>query len=878
MLFRCAIAITAFLAVPCPAMAAQTDRFENNIRPLLAKHCFSCHSQTQMGGLRLDSRAAMLTGGKSGAAIVPGKPEASLLMKAVGRINQKLQMPPAGPLASAELSELAAWIRDGAIWPETKIVPGGPQFWSFRNVQPPAIPPALNNWPKGKIDRLIAVHQKNQKLYPVGEADRRTWLRRVTLDLTGIPPTPEEVAAFQANNSPEAYELTVDRLLASPKYGERWGRHWLDVMRYSDDLLDTPLLVMPNFHPYRDWVIQAMNADMPYDLFLKSHLAADLLPNEDNNKLLPAMTMFVDAPSDFNEDDRVDVVTRGFLGLTVACAKCHDHKYDPVPTKDYYSLLGVFRNTQFREVPLAENGVVSDYQRRKEAADEQNRKIKEFLTAASQRLVAMEAAKTARYLVAAAKGTREAVGLDSAIIDRCISLLKRPVKQHPFLHKFEALRAQGAAEKELLAEAQAIQELALKVLREKDTIDEFNEKLRQSTKIGRDLNDVQGKAIPRDRYMFWQDLAAVGNPRASSAVSEARVDGVYMFPGDKVLPFLSAEDKSKLADMRTEAKRLQQLTPKKYPYLTVLADAPEPRNLHVFLRGNPQSLGEEAPRSFLTVFRDLFPEPFRKGSGRLELAEAIASTRNPLTARVMVNRLWEWHFGYGLVRTPSNFGQTGDRPAMPDLLDYLASRFIEQGWSMKKLHREIVLSAAYRERSENNAANFQVDPDNRYHWRFPLARLDAEALRDSMLFVSGKLDPAVGGEAVPLTSQTNFRRTVYGKISRRAVDPMLRLFDFPDPNTTAERRLLTTVPLQRLFLLNSEFLMAQGRFLAKRLDDENMAGAEQRVHRIYQLLFQRAPTASEKDRGLSFIATGGASAWADYARILLSSDEFLYVE
>jgi mono/diheme cytochrome c family protein len=892
-----------FIAFGFTATAATDpkEQFETQIRPLLAKHCFACHTKNKLGGLELNTREGILKGGKSGPAIVPGNPDKSLLIHALTYKDSALKMPPSGPLSDEELRAMTSWIRDGAVWPEAPaasaaraehgyvVTPEQRSFWAFRPVTKPAPPEVKNNeWVRGNIDRFILSKLEQQSLQPAREVDRRTWIRRVTLDLVGLPPTPEDVASFVTDQSPDAYEKVVDRLLASPRYGVRWARMWLDVARYSDEIIDHILGKPPSSHLYRDWVIQAFNDDMPYDLFVKAQFAGDLLTGHDTKKLLPGLTIFTEAPSDFAEDDRVDVATRGFMGLTVACAKCHDHKYDPIPTKDYYSLLGIFRSTKYREVPLAEPDQVADYKVHQAEVDKQSKQIKDFLEHLSQQVVNVHLAQSSRYMMAAWKvlgpqkqETAEVVlesNLDAEIFHRWVAYLKRPGKQHSYLKKWEGLLAAGASEEQLRQEANAFQLVATQIFQEKLEIDEFNESLKVGAQLGRDLNDVMGKTMAREKYMLWQDLAAVGNPRASTARPEPRVDGVLMFPGDKVLRFLPPSYTSDVAKMRARLAELVAARPVPYDFLTIVEDAPKPADLRVFVRGNPLNLGEEAPRGFLTVLSDLFPGRFNQGSGRLQLAEAIASPKNPLTVRVMVNRIWERHFGYGLVRTPSNFGQTGDRPVHPELLDYLSSRFMEQGWSMKKLHREIVLSTTYRLSTESSKVNADKDPDNRLHWRYPVRRLDAEALRDSMLFVSNLLDEKMGGVAVPLDSRTNKRRTIYGKISRNTLDPMLTLFDFPNPNTTSEQRIPTTVPLQRLFLLNSPFVMEQAAALAARLDDPKLKTSTDRIQQIYQLVLQRNPSETELHAGQQFIATDGESAWTRYAQALLASNEFLYGE
>ena len=902
-LFWLSVVQTAFLYQATGAGPNSKERFETKVRPLLAKNCYTCHTQARLGGLELNSREGLLKGGKSGPAVVPGDPGNSLLIQAISYTHASLKMPPTGRLSDAEVQELTSWVRDGAVWPDTPsapapasaqgyvVTPEQRTFWSFQPVRKPAPPDVKNtSWVRGPIDRFILAKLEQQGLAPAIEADRRTWIRRATFDLIGLPPTPEEVSAFLGDPASNAYEKVVDRLLASPRHGERWARRWLDIARYSDDVLDSTFKFSPAPHPYRDWVIQAFNDDMPYDLFVKAQFAADLLPGIGAKKLLPALEIFVNPPSDgFGEDDRVDVATRGFLGLTVACAKCHDHKYDPIPTKDYYALLGIFHSTKYEEFPLVPASTVDNFQMRRRAVDEQEKHLREFLDTASQQLAEVLTAKSSQYLMGAWKilgpGKRSladvarSAKLDHEVLERWIQYLKTPSKQHPFLRHWEELLVSLAPEAEIQQESDAFQMLAVQVVWRKKESDEYNNAIFAAFKRGldREVNDFEGKTMPRDRYMLWQELAAIGNPNADPSQIEALKDGVVMFSGDKVLRFMPAAFREYVAGMRTRLNELNAAMPAQYPFLSVIEDLPKPADLHVAIRGNQQNQGEEAPRGFLTVFKDIWPDPFTKGSGRLQLAEAIASPKNPLTARVMVNRIWEGHFGHGLVLTPSNFGQTGDRPVHPELLDYLAGRFIEQGWSLKKLHREIVLSETYRLSTDRLAANLAVDPDNRLHWRYPVRRHDAESLRDSLLFVTNSLDERMGGPAVPLDNLSNHRRTIYGKVSRNMLDPMLNLFDFPNPNQTSEQRLLTTVPVQRLFLLNSPLVMNQAEALATRLDLETLK-EPQRIIRAYQLLFQRQPSDTELKAGLEYISAGDTGAWSRYAQVLLASNEFLYLE
>jgi len=797
------LAAAAFLLLAVPNSIVASDLFEMRVRPVLAKNCYACHGATKMGGLDLTSRKGMLQGGKSGAVLKPGAPEESLLMKAVRQESAALKMPPTGgKLKDAEVEDLARWIREGAVWPEMAASLASEKFWSLQPVGVPA---------KKSIDAFLPP--------AASRADRRTLIRRVTYDLTGLPPTPEDVDAFLADKSPDAYVKVVDRLLGSPHFGERWGRHWLDVARYSDDKLaperDEP---RPNSHYYRDWVIQALNQDLPYDTFIKAHLAADLMENRKD--LLPALGMYGLSPE--FQDDRVDVTTRGFLAMTVACAQCHDHKFDPIPTRDFYALQGVFNNTKLHEYPLAEKAVVEEYDARKKELDAREQQLKDFLKSQSDALADIFANQASVYLEAA-RGKRPADGLDADLLAKWKKYLEKPNKEHKYL-----AASTGADE---------FQKLLLDTNREKKEIDEKNNvTLGGSSKRG-DLSQANLASLPRDKFFLWRDFFGGS--------------GVLTFADTKLERFLSGEWKRHCDTLKARIEEAKKALPKQYPFLYGIADKPgeEIQDMKIHIRGNPQNLGDVAPRTFLTA---LGGKPLKKGSGRLELAESITSKENPLTARVMANRIWQGYFGDGIVKSPSNFGRLGELPSNAALLDYLAWRFMDGGWSMKKLHREIVLSQHYQAAS----------PDRKH-------RLSAEALRDSILAAAGTLDRAIGGEAMKL-DEKNKRRTVYGFVSRRRLDPMLSLFDFPNPNQTSEQRVLTDVPLQRLFLLNSPIVLASCEDMAKRVEKD-----KDPVTSAYRLLFSRMPTPQERKLADGFLAAKGTLP--EYLQVLLSSDEFLYV-
>ena len=673
----------------------------------------------------------------------------------------------------------------------------------------------------------------------------------------------------------------MDRLLASPRYGERWGRHWLDVARYSDDLLNTlkedPL---PNAFRYRDWVINAFNEDMPYDQFVKAQIAGDFLDG-DKGKWVGGLGFYNLTPN--LQDDRVDVTTRGFLGLTAACAQCHDHKFDPIPTKDFYALQGIFESTEIDEYPLAPAGTVEQYQKQKKLVDEQESRIDEFLDAQSAQLSEILASRASHYLLASRKVlgseklSAEAVAkdqkLDRETLDRWLKHLQKTPREHPFLNDWDALVKREAPLEELKVEAEKFQDLLLSVIREKKTVDQKNLILTGGSQEFEVLSKVNLASLERDRYALWVDFF-FGRQRMEG--SREREKGVLLYRKKEVERFLQGDWKAHLESMQARLEDLKHTLPEKYPFVRTIKDVAKPANLKVYIRGNKETQGEEAPRGFLSVLCEGDPVPFTKGSGRLELAEAIANPKNPLTARVMVNRIWQNHFGVGLVTTASNFGQLGDRPSHPELLDYLAARFVEQGWSIKAMHREIVLSATYALSAGSSQENSATDPENHLLWRANRRKLDAEALRDSLLFVSGKLDLTMGGEPMRLTDEKNLRRTVYGFVSRAKLDGTLSLFDFPDPNFTSEGRITTDTPLQRLYFLNSEFVINQAKALVSRLETTRTTGAETKIRQAYRLLFQREPAPEEVQTGLKFLESG-QDKWPLYAQALMSSTEFILV-
>jgi Protein of unknown function (DUF1553)/Protein of unknown function (DUF1549)/Planctomycete cytochrome C len=761
---------------------AQEEFFETKIRPLLVNRCLDCHGKDKSkGGLRLDARDAMLKGAESGPVVMPGKPDESPLIAAI-RYEGEIHMPPKTKLADQEIAALTDWVRRGAIWPAARpsaadraapavtatadataprITAEQRAFWAFQPVRDPA-PPDVNDdaWPRSAIDRFVLAKLEENNLAPAPPADKATLIRRAYFDLIGLPPSPAEVAEFLNDRAPAAFPKVVDRLLASPHYGERWGRYWLDVARYGEDQAHSfqPRLY-PNGYRYRDWVVRALNRDLPYDRFVLEQIAGDLLDGPDRLDRLAALGFFACGPVYYGDAqrhdqyaDRIDTLTRGFLGLTVACARCHDHKYDPIPTADYYALEGVLASTDYVETPAAPQADVDAYKNAQAAIGAKDKEITAFLKAQAERL---------------------------------------------------KIKVQGNGFK------------------------------------------------PVERML-----------------------------GD--------EAKKTLVALRADLEGLKKKAPPKYPVIHTLGESSSPKDMPLLYRGNPSTPGANVARHFLTVLGGE-KAPFSRGSGRLDLARAIASSQNPLTARVIVNRLWHYHFGRGLVATCSNFGVLGDRPSHSELLDWLAHRLIASGWSLKALHREIMLSSAYQQSSRLDSSAEERDPGNVWLSRMSRRRLDVEAWRDAVLAVSGRLDATIGGPSVALDSPSNVRRTFYAAISRHDLAWMLRLFDFPDPNITSGGRVETVVPLQQLFVLNSEFIVANARALAGRLTGTEPAhGIDdgQRIDRAYLLLFGRAATEQEIRIGLAYLKQADSpdspraklTRWERYAQALLATNEFLFVD
>ncbi len=926
------------------ALPPDTDFFENKVRPILADNCYGCHTDMASGGLRLDSKEALEKGGGRGAPVVPGDPDKSLLIQAV-RQTGDLKMPKGGHLKDDQIATLVQWVKMGAPWPSASaaiasttaktgsITEKQREFWSFQPLKSVVPPPVANarykNWPRTPIDRFILDGLHSAGLTPAPEADRRTLIRRVTFDLTGLPPTQPEVEAFVNDKSANAWEKVVDRLLASPRYGERWGRHWLDVARYSEDDvrgLDPKrrgYMPFQGAYRYRDWVIKSFNSDLPYDRFLVMQLAGDKLPwksQADRDDNLVATTYLGAGPWVWDQaepvqgraderNERVDAVTRGLLGLTVACARCHNHKYDPIAQKDYYSIVGIFASSTYEEYPVVSPAAATAYDQMDLEDARLRANLDDYTDNLSKQLADALSIQTSDYMVAAwnvlgkPKKTVDEVSskkhLDPEVLQRWVDYLPKD-HAYPYLSDWKAMVSSTESnEDQARVLADAFQRLVLRVRAGAAEIEEQNDIIRAKNDVPkhhlRDAKpgefetfdqfcpgcELELKALPTDEAKLYQELFVT----QSGDEEEKFKPGVMYFTGWSLTRRLGPQWQ---AYIEAQQKRIDELdkelkeTP--YPYVNGMADKAKPVDVKLNIRGNPHALGDPVPREFLTVLSLPGEKPYSQGSGRLQFANDIAN--HPIAARVIVNRIWKWHFGTGIVNTPDNFGVMGDKPSNPELLEYLSSEFVAHGRSIKWLQRETLLSAVYRESVEESPEAHDKDGANRLYSHFNRQRLDAEELRDSMLFAAGDLDLKDTSGPSQDFSPDNVQRTVFCKVSRFRLNNYLMVFDFPNPSFTAEQRFSSNVPLQQLYFMNSPFVYKQAGVLAERVEKEPSDAV--RIDTAYEYLFQRKPTAEELQLGMKFIGTTPekpgytvegkpVTAWSEYARALLSSNEFQFV-
>ncbi len=1075
----CALGIlgsTPFAVAAGPEPAA-LERFEKKVRPLLAAKCWSCHgSEKTKGGLRLDSGSGVTEGGDSGPVLVPGDPEKSRLIEAVRYVGE-LRMPPKGKLSDAEVAELVEWVRSGAHWPEDKtpttpvptaspVVDDARTFWAFQPPRDP-LPPSVKatDWPQSPVDRFVLAKLEAKGLAPAPPAEKRLLIRRATFDLTGLPPTPDEVSAFLADETPEAFARVVDRLLASPHYGERWGRHWLDLARYADSNGMDENVAYANAYRYRDYVIRAFNRDKPYDQFLREQLAGDLLPRSDGDAegydRLTATGFLVLGPKMLAEDDpvkmemdiideQVDTVGRVFMGLTLGCARCHDHKFDPIPTADYYALAGIFKSTKsmqnhrvvamWNERTLASAAELAAADTQKKESDRRNGEIQSLVESAKKALGQESRSRLGDYLLAAwqldqvaqlaksplaasapPKGMllREAeafnrgnVAIDTSNYGREIGVIYNKGELPNWVEYDLELAEAGAYQVELRFAAASPRPVRLKINGALKTAEaaktatgswnpdtqtwtaeglyalpegrvtlrlecdgpfpHFDKvalvprllpdgltasDLKSPDDLGRErsLNprlierwkDVvaHARSDPNSAFRAWHDRegmnavvkAALDRPPlpatrdtlarryqelfdeasradASKQAAEPALATFRRVLDDPAGPFAVPKEPERYFPPETTAQlqklrgELAEFTKKAIVLpATMGVEDQKVTNLRIHIRGSHLTLGAEEPRHFPAVLSSEKPTPLDASrSGRLELADWLARPKHPLTARVMVNRIWLGHFGAGLVRSPDNFGRLGDQPVHVELLDWLAQRFIASGWSIKAMHRVIMLSSTYQMSTRYDAHAALADPENRLHWRMDRRRLEAEAIRDALLAVSGELEGSTGGTLLKTGNHAYVnntgprgnvlydvnRRSIYLPVIRSGLYDVFQAFDFADPSTSNGQRVATTVAPQALFMLNDRLVLRTSEAMARRLLALPGLADADRLERAYRSAYGRPPTEPERLRALDYLhrfdseltAEGIAPearplrAWQSLCQALLGTNEFIYLD
>ena len=915
------------LAADAPKLTpAETEFFETRVRPVLAEHCYKCHSagaEKIKGSLLLDTRDGVRKGGETGPAIIPGKPDESLLIKAVRYTDKDFAMPPGDKkLPENFIRDLEQWVKMGAPDPRTEAtsakgnyaadLEAAKKHWAYKPVVKPGVPAPedASGWAANDVDKFILAAMQTKKLSPSPRADKVTLLRRATFDLHGLPPAEKELSDFLADNSPDAFAKVLERLLASPRYGERWGRHWLDLTKYADTKgrseqgRDNRYLYS---HTYRDWVIRALNEDMPYDQFLLRQIAGDQLKLADQRDL--AALGFLTLGARFNNnandiiDDRIDLLGKSTMGLTLACARCHDHKFDPISTKDYYSLHGVFSSsTEPREGPLLE--APEDSPAYREFLKQLNARaaaLSNFVDGIERELGAETRGKAADYLLALAEFKRmtngpsrndymQRRGLRGSVAEAWSNYLKtRAGKPHPVWTPWFAFSALD--EKDFPTKGK---ELALKFAANLDAKNRINTHV---AKLFATAPASLAQVAARYDTLFnnvskqWEGIMATYEARRRATTTPGPEPTALPDPAtEEVRHVLYAKSSPAFLDERAVQNFIQRDDNTRNSYNALqralndvkashpaspgrahaLADAEKPKDSYVMIKGNPGNRGPVVPRQAPAIIAGAARQPFQKGSGRLELGQAIASKDNPLTARVMANRIWLHHFGAGLVATPDDFGLRSDPPTHPELLDYLAVRFMADGWSLKKMHRLLMLSATWQQSGEETARFNQIDPDNRYYWQMNRRRLDFESLRDTILYIGGRLDLQMGGPGVRLDAEPYpVRRSVYGYIDRSRVPNMQLAFDFANPDLTTGRRNTTIVPQQALFMMNSPLVVEQARNLTLRPDFKARAQAEDKIKLLYKIIYQRAPSEVEMRLALDYVrgeasvtaANSGALAW-----------------
>ena len=923
-----AVALGALLAaVPLKSTAAVSaeEHFERSVRPLLEAKCAACHGPaTRMGGLDLTSASGLARGADSGQVVVPGQLGDSRLILAV-EYRSDIRMPPTGKLPGHEIDALRDWVLQGAIWPsgpDSHEAGSRSTHWSFqpiRDAHPPAVTRA--SWVRTPVDAFILARLESEGIRPAPSASKLDLLRRAKYDLHGLPPSRDETLAFLADDNPDAFERLVDRLLASPRYGEKWGRHWLDVARYAESSGLDDDIKLPHVWRYRDYVIEAFNEDLPFDRFILEQLAGDLLPSGPhgtvNRRGIIATGFLAVGPKPLVQQDKVqlrydvvdeqiDAVSKAFLGLTIACARCHDHKFDPISTRDYYSLASIFASIQnFEDIselvskvhfePLVPRSEYETYTENRKKVESRDAWIEAAVDLAVYRnVVEISGPRLAEYMLAARRvydGGEDCAtvaaeeGISSHILQRWVTYLRPADVLRLYLEPwYEAPRDRA----ETLAQSYEDRFLG----RGRAEIAVLESWLEEAAKA------IRADELPpdRDRFSASDDrlFAEVAFRADQMGEGATDIDGPFSVDEAEREGLLGEGAKNSIKAMRREIEILKAKAPPE-PDMAYAVKEGESVEQRVFLRGSYRSPGDPVQKGFPAILAGDSPTRIEAGSGRPELARWLAQPTNPLTARVAVNRLWLWHFGQGLVRTPNNFGIRGQPPTHPELLDYLARHFIESGWSVKSVHRMILASSTYRMRADAAEEAIRADPENTLWSRFGRRRLTAEEMRDSMLAVDGAIDLAVGGsvsksldsygsEEAFFHPDRSRRRTVYIPVYRNKLPPDLTLFDFANSTTSLGQRSQSTIAPQGLYLMNSGFVDTRARALARSLLAEPGPSDRQRLAEAYWTVLARPPSEEEAERLLAFLSRypldgseASVTAWTGLCRVLLASNGFHYV-
>lgn len=921
-------------AEEAPLKDHEVEFFEAKIRPVLIKHCYECHAadaKSIRGGLLLDTRAGTLQGGDSGPSIVPGKPEESMLLESLR--FESYEMPPSGKLSDEIIQDFETWIKMGAPDPrkgESKVVSQqidleqGRQFWSFQPVKQ-SNPPQVTEqaWKQSPIDAFI--RSKQQALQPSELADRTTLVRRLYYDLTGLPPTPAQIDKYLIDTSEDATARLVDQLLDSPHFGERWGRYWLDVARFSQSTGGGRSLLYNSAWRYRNYVIDSFNEDKPFHQFIKEQIAGDLLDSDDfreRQDQLIATAFLLLGPTNYEQQDkeqlRMDVIDeqiqtigRSFLGMTLGCARCHDHKFDPIPASDYYALAGILRSTK-----VLTPGNVSGWTKRPLPLPGQQEQARIEYEKALAQLTSEQ--KASQKELKQLKAELNTITLDDSSAT-LVGDWKQSTFYKDFIGKGYIHDQQQAKGKKLVkftprqlksgrydvqlaynsAESRASRvPVTIKTATGQQTV-YVNQRVQPTdgtfASLGKfDFRGTEEEEIVvsnegTDGYVIVDAIRFVSIPVSTSASeSEPEVNPEY----EQTLSKIKATQR-KIKSIRDEIAERKQNAPPEVPEIMSVYEGEEPGDYHLLIRGNVHQLGKKVPRGFLSVAQtESAPAIPADASGRLQLAEWVASPENPLTARVYANRVWQHLFGAGLVRTVDNFGVRGETPSHPELLDYLAQRLIENGWSTKDLIREIVLSRTYRLSSHSTATQRAADPDNRLLTHQNHRRLDAEAIRDTILFVSGDLDLKQHDQTVRPGTKSEYGyefknnyRSVYIPVFRNRLHELLAVFDFPDPNLSVGRRNTSTLSTQALYLMNNPFVMQQAEQIARRVNHDYPDDQSARIDALFRIMLGRLPYATEKanaERFLELSQTETASeqieAWTAFCQTMIACIDFRYIQ